>query len=1238
MATVPFWFDANAYLVNKAAQLGLQDALAAREAFLKAGWPVDSESLYSHFTQFGNAEKVSPNSWFNNSDYLYNKAASYYGTSQVTPDQAKSMDLAFNQAGFSPWAHFQLFWDENYGKNGTFHNPSSSFDVAKYMNDKLAQIQKAEPDKGWTMNDLVKAFKDAGLDPVSHYIVSGQYENLKPQAVTTGTPGKNYELTGSDDHMFGTTGDDYFHSNIGTLDDDDYIDGGAGNDTLYAIIKGSTDEGVQPTITNVENVTFHVQTDSTTSGGGHNLPDAYIDAGNISGMKVLGNDQSRAGLIVEDVRTYSHEMTIRMTNTDPGDIGFGVCFDTQHLTSKASTSSGDLTLELIDTNGAATNNKPLQDNAYNQVTFHFNGKQYTLKFEVVKGNSTYDDLANAIQVAVDAEPDLVGKIMVKKDGTFTKYDGNTGKQVTGDQIHLISTDQGAFDVDQAAGDGWAATGGLPPKNSLAANMEQTGSESCPLISTNVELDNVGRIKWDDASPCLPDNSILGSKAGDLMIGAMGDRGGIERFDVTVDRGSWLSSLSSTNETLRMVTVTNGDINKDGKATGNLFIGDRLNPDGSAPAADLTSWTAAPRLLSTTGLEDVKLFDASAMQGKVNIGASFTETSLDKYLRDVDGSNTMDSNYAPSGNFSYKFGVNDDTLNMSVHGGVASDRDFKLDIDMGKGNDLVNFAFDFLTANQAIDQTKLNNVTISTGEGKDTVWTWGEERAMNKTLLDQAHVAYDGVAGAITVDGGAGDDAIYVAQDATVDNATWVFNANVTGPYNENPYGVQIGRFGEAQPLENNVASTTDSFTVTGASAGSNELYVTVSFLGVAQTVKVGKFDVATGGTTYTVGSETVNQAIISAISSNAALSKLLQAQDGAGHSLLLQSLIDGRYLLGDLDISFDNVFNNTANNVTGDIGSLTQAAYAGSVQTWTIENITYAQNNVYTVVIDGRELSFTDGATPPTAASVAAGLTAQAGTAELGVTFTAAGNTISITSTSTNNKWINDVTLNGNGFGSADATYDYTAKVEGKDNHYYGNNTIKGGDGNDVLVSGYADATIHGGAGNDTIIAGNYAYVKVTGGSGADYISLGIENHSNVAGAFDSIFQAKGDSGTFSAPTSGSEISTSTFDVINNLTTTGGGIVGDVITFVGYSAGSALGGGSVVTTWAGLMANDEAHVAKGFYDAASGKFILDNTNGLDSILVVDTTVGAGTSYEAIILVGVTGAGTINADGNGITFA
>ena len=127
----------------------------------------------------------------------------------------------------------------------------------------------------------------------------------------------------------------------------------------------------------------------------------------------------------------------------------------------------------------------------------------------------------------------------------------------------------------------------------------------------------------------PDDTVFGSQAGDLVIGGMGTRGGVERFDVTVDRGCWLSSMSSTNNTLRMVTVKNGDLNgsdADGN-NGNLFIGDTVQGcTTDFPATKTKRWLIGRTLPACWNSETarpvsmMRLFNATEMQGNVSIAA------------------------------------------------------------------------------------------------------------------------------------------------------------------------------------------------------------------------------------------------------------------------------------------------------------------------------------------------------------------------------------------------------------------------------------------------------------------------------------------------------------------------------------------------------------------------------------------------------------------------------------------
>ena len=961
---VPSWFEKDVYFNNKLQMMGEGwDSLQLKAAFDAAGYSTDAEGLYRHFLDYGNAEGVSASSWFDSSEYLYNKAADYYGRTNITGQNANSMLVAMNQAGMSPYEHFHQYWAESFASKGVFHNPSQSFDTAAYMNAKLAEMQKGDP--AYTMEMLVKDFQDIGLDPIQHYEMYGKAEGLSVNAATLGN---TYQLTTGDDEIQGTAGNDYINAKIGTLDDRDYIDGQAGHDTLYANIEsGGANDVISPEIQNVETILFRVQ--QATGGTGSNLTKAYFDAENVyladGQMLTLGSDNSRSSLTIEDVRHKSTETTVRFSNTDPGAVDFSVYFDAQHLAREDSQTTGTLYAQLIDTVGALPvadggHADPLYDNPYTGFKFSLNGKEYTLNFgaynHTTDESPSYDELVAQMQAAIDADSELSGLgLTVTKGDVFTAVVGigdHKGETVQGNKI-VISSDQGSLE-----GGNWIASNGLPPTNSTSATFSDDVQTTCPLIQTNVELDNVGRVQWDDASPCLPDDSIFGSEAGKLVIGSNAGRGGVERFDVVVDKGSWLSSLSSTNDTLRLVTVKNGAVNGDND-NGNLFIGTPLDVEalgntGANPATDaeLVHWMNVPRLLSTDGLTNVKVFDASEMNGKVNIGAQLTDTALDKYMADVDGLNTMYGNYAPSGDFRYYLGTNDDTLNMKVNAGIAADRDFKLDIQTNAGNDLVNFSFENLTGSRLLNQIALNNVSIDLGAGDDEVWFWGN--------------------GAVKVNDGAGDDKVYVGQNAHDQNAVFVFGAN-----NEAETFIKAGPDG-AQPLQNEVVATNATgLEITSATAGT--VTVTVTFNGITSEVTL---DVAAGQTGISV--DDVNHAIIAAINEDPTLGALLVAKDGMGHSLLVESLVDGAFAGTDLSVNFagtnvtigaNGVYANGANdsdlavNGVEAVDSALDIVTQGAGGTPEVQALTAALDfgtgvatDAYTVVYSGKAYTFERGA------------------------------------------------------------------------------------------------------------------------------------------------------------------------------------------------------------------------------------------------------------------------------------
>lgn len=1086
MAT-PAFFDYETYMTNKLAQVQNADPAAGwtmtklMDSFAQNGF-VGADGAYAHFVQFGSAEEVAPNADFNANEYYAAKAAQFYGVEPkaVTEFQIANVKQIITSNGMNAWTHYQQFGSAE----GV--NPSNAFDANAYLAAKAVAMGD-----GWTAEKVAEAIKGNGMTVLEHYLQyagTGENEVAKgatypvpdDQKVPSSVTSTTYDLTVGQDSLSGTIGNDTFNAfifdNQNTLQSGDRIDGGAGHDVLNADLGTSALFAATPEIKNVEVIKFRAQANATDNGSNNvaNAAAARIDAERIQagddGKLQLWSQDSRADLVIEDVRVNSNNVTIGMGNTDSGNVDMKVYFNDQYLKSEDATTTGTLNLQLIDTVGALTEAQgghadPLYDNPYTGFKFTLDGKEYTVDFKAYNHNTdetpTYAELAAQIQAAINADATLskLG-LTVTLDGTFDAVVGigdHKGTTVTGEKI-VVTSSNGAL-----SGGTWLASNGLPETNSTSATMSSDQVNSCPLIKTNVALDNVGQVQWDDAhAACLPDESVFGSQAGDLVIGGMGTRGGVERFDVTVERGSWLSSMSSTNNTLRMVTVKNGDTGNDGVDAGNgmgqLFIGDTLQ-EGNA----MTAWQDAPRLLSTDGLTDVKTFDASAMGGTVNIGAQITSASYDKYLKDVDGVEDK-NNSATNGDFSYKTGTGNDTVNMAVDGRVAGDNDFRLNIETNAGNDLVNFSFNGFTANQLANQMALNNVSIATGAGDDIVKFWGD--------------------GAVKVDGGAGNDAIYVGQNGADHNAVWVMNSNADhwAIYSDPMKGVQS--------LNNDVLSTAASFTYTGAVAGES-LQVTVSFKGITVTANIGTMNAATGSFT----AEQVNAAIISAINNDATLSKLLAATDGAGHSLLVESLIDGKMDAGDLTFNFaavkadgtvgtdpttttlDTAYGATDNHfaVYGqEVASASNFTEGGGStneeQHLVLDGSTaIAVGDTFSITIDGKvytteALAGNDVAALVTALNAAKDSAGTALSTVLNATNT--GNDIKLTWTDTTNHQ-NGTTLFKSGEHSGEAT--------GTDIGTTSHNTVIGGEGNDVLVLGAGannvdHVVLSGNFGNDTVM------------------------------------------------------------------------------------------------------------------------------------------------------------------------
>lgn len=327
---IPTWFEEKNYLNNKAVQLN------ATKFNDKTDWTADSAlaaieaagmSAYEHFVAYGNVENISPNPMFNVAEYLAAKAAQL----NSDPDEPKSdwteadVLAAFNDAGLTAWDHYTQY--------GMYEgiNPSNQFDASAYFTAKLAQLQAAEPDKGWTEESMLDAFKEAGLNPLEHYAQYGKDEGLSVPPVpsdervvtdfdpyTPSNPGETFTLTTGTDHITGTANDDVVNGVASsltadrTLNSEDVIDGAEGNDTLNVAMQGNFSGFTTGSMTNVEKVVL------TNEG---NIARSFSAKG-IDGVNTWTLNDTGAAVNLTDLSAAGATVNVQGLKAGPTSIGF----------------------------------------------------------------------------------------------------------------------------------------------------------------------------------------------------------------------------------------------------------------------------------------------------------------------------------------------------------------------------------------------------------------------------------------------------------------------------------------------------------------------------------------------------------------------------------------------------------------------------------------------------------------------------------------------------------------------------------------------------------------------------------------------------------------------------------------------------------------------------------------------------------------------------------------------------
>lgn len=715
--------------------------------------------------------------------------------------------------------------------------------------------------------------------------------------VNAQNPGSTFALGLLPDALVGTASNDTFvasiFNNSNSLQSGDRIDGGAGTDTLRADIGNSQLFALRAETINVENVVIRAQAVSTdsTDNNTSRTSEVQIDADSMQGVLRWENSNSRADLLIEDVRILDNQITrditVAMVSTDPGNVDFGLYFDQHSLrAAPVATSGATLRLQLMDTraNESTAGVTPLLNNPYNGFQFDFNGVAVRVASEAIDQATTYPQLLAAIQAAVANTPGIQN-FVVSLGANFTAADTQTGTLLTGREIVLTNPGSGVIALNPLTS-GWLANAPVPPDSGLHTRILTAPADTTAFkITSTVILDDVGR----------------GSTGGDLVIGGLsiGDTStstGVERFEITVERNSKLQTINSTNNDLEEVTIVNGAVKGNLSVLGNANLASTGGTPGvpGFPAPGTGTDAALPGVDTKNGgsqhgdaygFHDVRLIDASAMTGSVQFSAVITDRAYAKYITQVD---TQAGPATDNINFVYSGGANNDIITVDINSDILSSRshllsgleDFTFTVNGGAGNDQLTVravGSDVNTSAWLANQDLNNNIVINGGAGDDTIRKLG--------------------AGDTRIDAGAGNDTVY-AENTGFQTVQVLTNANVppvaanvTGHYVFNTNDQASAAAAGVRNISNLQSDFNDSYNLIGTK-------VNVSFKGIASTVSTGNTLLGATATDLEI-----NQAIKAAINNDAVLSKLLVAEDGPANTLIVRSLIDGVLTTAELAVS-----------------------------------------------------------------------------------------------------------------------------------------------------------------------------------------------------------------------------------------------------------------------------------------------------------------------------------------------
>ncbi|MFP7675700.1 DUF4214 domain-containing protein [Marivita sp. S0852] len=755
---------------------------------------------------------------------------------------------------------------------------------------------------------------------------------------TPSVPGEEILLTSGTDVETGTADDDAFMGYIqqnpfaggisNSLSSADRLDGGAGNDRLYAELTneflgtnliGATD--IQPRLKNIEEIDIEAR-DNDFEGAGF----ITVDAKNITDHEEIGSFFSDGDLKIENLTTLTaggsarntSEITITMDHTDnfntDGDASdLEALFDNDYLLS-GQEAEGKIFYFLLDEDAELANNPNRLNNIdVDGIRFTIgegaDAVDVVLSADAANVAGTHQGFVNALQPRLQeliADGTLPAGTTLTLDPTVTDFtfldDGSRSDDIpaivltSGDGTRVEAT--GFTRIEEPIGE-YDVYGRFNSENEV---------EDQP-ISVDLDLHKAGR----------------GGEGGDVVIGGKSENtnedsiaDGIEVININVlgagdndpnggmTKPSNVGTITSTGDELREVYIATDAMFASGETFASLTVRNGFDQNDNVDAAGA--------FVDNAENGDLELINADAFLGDLTLGdldaannagrVTNADTITAQGGGDVELGLLLDGNEVDQA-YSVTTGGGNDTIDMLIDGDALDFAGSSVNISTGGGDDNVLIDFnlqDDLGQNEQLNQAILDNVLVETGAGNDTI-----------TIDDDA---FGQDIGNANIRAGEGNDTVYTdgAANPVGQNAVWAFN------FDNVRADAQAGGLGGSAPDDLPGVQTSLAYvggatvTVTLSGAGLADLTAGGGVMAVAAAGAIAGDDgyEATStieslinGNEYYGDQRDVNAAVIDAINNDDVLGKLLVASMGADNTVVVASLTSGNFAAIDLRVDID---------------------------------------------------------------------------------------------------------------------------------------------------------------------------------------------------------------------------------------------------------------------------------------------------------------------------------------------